>query len=425
MVHELQNAREAVDERLAASRLSLFHGAGAAESPAGTSAGAARSVEDGYGSDASGSDDEDGAFESDESEGGSDADESDSEDESDGDEGKAGRTSRSADAGERRPLDWQLGGGMHGDDETAQSQKDTVRRLRQRALTPSSDPGASSSDDDSGGSSGDEGGSDADAAAEGDSSGDEGEEYARWRDRTLAKQAALFSTRAGDLRRLVYSRAATVDGGGGGPLGAAGARGGGSAATAAGAHAEQSSMQRADHDDGASGSDSDDTGELFTLKRRAVASGGNHDAQAGTPAATNDDIDAVDSPLPTAAGVATIGGRSGGASPSEWLREDGAAIEALRVRFVTGGAAAFAGQRRRAAARGEGGASGDEDSEDGSEVFGDFEDMEAAALAGAALLHCRQRTSGTCSTLPPCTRPRHGRCAKEYLCKSLVACRQH
>ena len=397
MVRRLQAPATAVDAQLAAGRVRFFARDGAATDD---------EDEDNGGDDASGADGSDG------SESGSGADSDDASDHlSSGDESDGGAAAAAAPAQSRRPRRpvSDLPGQQHASDDGAAPDDfaATLRRLRRRTGAAAAIDGeASSSSSDPDGASADSGsdedfpGSDPEA---GEESGD-AEEHARWRGRMLAKQAALFSTRASDLRRFVYSATAVASGGGDHD----------SAATAgaslhgrdAGSHSADAAQVGSD-DGGDGGSDE----ELFVLKKPgssptqpAASSARAAASAAGAPAAAAADINAVDSALPppldavaiaewlappSAAGSAVNSAPGGAQMPSDGRS---AAAQALRKRFVTGGDAAFEAQRARAAGRGAApgdvGSDEDADGKDGAgeeeeEVFGDFEDVEALARAGA------------------------------------------
>ena len=194
-----------------------------------------------------------------------------------------------------------------------------------------------SSDDDSGGGGGSGGRRDGKgfASDDDDDSDDEGlGAAAKWKEGATARVGALFATREVDLAALVYGSSGSGSGG--------------------------------KKKKGATGGDDDDDDELFKPRGAAAASSSAEADPAAEAiaraAAADDDVSAP--PLDATALRARWGGDDG-------------RVESLRNRFVTGdwGAAAD----RNAARPGSGGGNDDSD-----EVFGDFEDVEAAAEGASA-----------------------------------------
>jgi ribosome biogenesis protein BMS1 len=325
MVHALQRPAAAVDEQLAAARLSIFRGAAPTSCAGMSSDSDAMSV----GSDDTGSVGGEGDAESGSEMEAEDADETETAVLPRGMPAVVAPSSARA----RRAAVFLEDTPAAVDDAAGARLADTVHRLRRRAGANDS-----SSNDGSDGS-GSDGVEDTEA---GKGISDEGEgQEARWRSRMLTKQAVLFSTRAGDLGRLVYSRPAT-------------------------ARAMNDAQVAEAARDGGSDS-SDDDGEFFKLKARPADAWRDDGAQ--PVAAAADDIDTLDTPcVQSKRGAAWL--------HSEWLQE---ACKALRSRFVTGGASAFAGSRARAGASGR---SEYVSSDDGDENFDYFEDMEASVEEG-------------------------------------------
>jgi ribosome biogenesis protein BMS1 len=327
MVRELQDAKQAVDEQLGTAAVQLFTG-GAALSGHVSDAGEASEDEDAPSS-------------------GDDSSDWDSEDDSETDLKPQATHPRTR----RRAVFTDL----------ARKEQDEATAGEQ---VEESDSGDSQSEDD------DE--AERDAGDEREAGEDDAGNTARWRSNMLRKQSALFSVRAGDLKRMVYGQKAVYD-----------------------ASIQQDAELRAAaagvgmlSGGGEQDSDEDDD-ELFQLKRaNGLEQGGA--AQHASVQATSASFDGVDSPYVSMLGPADAQARwQSGAAPE---------VELLRHRFVTGGAEAFADAHRRSQAEGAGDyADAEEDA-----VLGDFEDMETGERFGGdpAALCCAASALLCCTALP-------------------------
>ncbi|KIY94899.1 putative Ribosome biogeneis protein BMS1 like protein [Monoraphidium neglectum] len=352
MVRQLAGAREAIDEKLAGSRIRVFGG----------------------GAELGGSDEED------EEDEGSEGDEEDEGSDEEGEEGDSSEEEEEEEEG--------AGGGAPARRKGLPGSEPVMHggRLRRRALFgggaggEEEEEGGQAAADEmrallggfGGGGSDDEGGSeDDDDESEGDDEEeDEDDEEegiggaARWKAGLAARASAVFAPRGRDLRDMIYGQRATADAaGGGGDSGGGRKRGRGAFEAGGGDGGEEDE-----------GDDDDSDGEdLFRLRRSSTeqhagpAAGGG--ARAGGGGGGGDPVDGPDTSRPAAAGQLL-------ARQLEERWAEAEAVEALRNRFVTGDWEAAAA---RAAARPEGD-SGSEDGgggDDDDEVFGDFEDVEA------------------------------------------------
>jgi hypothetical protein len=340
MVAQLQQSAAAVDKRMASGSISLFHGGGRVSTSALDPADRDSSTD--ADCDSSGGDAEAESLSGSSSNKEGEDSEGSMSDDSDGENDFAQaaqqrlKTQSDARGCQRRPVT--AGEGLL-------AQTDMASRRISGHVGSNEDQGEGGSSESS-------------ESAEGD-----GERFARWRERMLQKQAALFSTRAGDLQRLVYGERAVAD------------------------DEDRAELHNNQTPDGAElmedlgsrdggGDHDEEAGDFFTLKKAG-------DRRRGRVDATDklgQDVDAVDA----SRAVGDVGG-----AVQRWLGAESAdALAALKSRFVTGGAAAFEKSRQRAKAVGASEAGKGEDgdgAESEGEVFGDFEDVEGGIAYSGAL----------------------------------------
>lgn len=339
MMRELQETKDAVDERLGASAVQLFTQGDALPGDA-----AANDVDS---DDASMEDDEEEEEEED-VDGAAEEHESDSSDE---------------------------------EEDTEQQQQQPDARKRRRAVFAEDEKnsrshtgvgvklGATAAEGDNNDMEGSEGESEEEGDAEEASDGEEEEREeetdgesntAWWRANMLSKQAAIFAVRASDLKRMVYGSTATKS----------------SAAQKSASNAAVRAPGYQEDDEGLG--EDEDGDELFQLK----SSRSPHSSTAAVAKHQKDsqpeDIDVSESPYLDLDGPAAALSRwQGGAAP---------AVQGLRHRIVTGGDAAFSDAHVRSMTDGLG--ENDEQGSEDEEVYGDFEDVEMGKVF-----------SGTCDTL--------------------------
>lgn len=337
MVREMQGTQEAVDEQLGSAAVQLFTGGSAV-------AGHMADEEE---------EEEEASEDEDEDDERSDDDSSSDWGSEDGNGVEEGRQARQ-DHRNRRPAVFAAERSVGcGDEDTG-----AVERKR-RAESVSGDEWESAGEDEEQEEAEEDGGGD---SGEGEEEEDPGN-TARWRANMLRKQSALFTVRAGDLKRMVYGARAVFDPSVSQPADA------------------DNSIALAMLSDRAE-SESDDDDELFQLKKAGEASKSGDKATASARKGIQGkavSVDALDSPY--------VGMQGPAAAHARWQGGSAADVEMLRHRIVTGGAAAFDDAYRRSTAEGVGEYSGEEGDDD--EAFGDFEDMETGQqFGGAALLLC-------------------------------------
>jgi hypothetical protein len=352
MVAQLQQSAVAVDQRLASGSIPLFHGGGRVSTSALDSAAsdASAEIDDQLSGEASGDDlsEDDSGTSEDRDMKGALSDDGDDDHVVQAMLPKVTMSARGmvmdAEGRQRRPI----GAVQDFFSQTEGKMQPSTGQVGSNCMEPDSD----------------EDGKESNSGESLDSSeGSEGNEevFAKWRGRMLQRQAGLFSTRNGDLRRLVYAEPAV-------------------------AKEDDVLMGEELRNDiradlmGASGSgdDSSDAEDFFTLK----SAGHNRSRQrpiGNTSAALGQDINAID--------ASRIVGDGDGAV-LRWLGADSeGALVTLKARFVTGGPAAFEASQARALA----GTSeclearrANENGMDKEEVFGEFEDVEAGIMYSGA-----------------------------------------